>query len=63
MVWFWIGAGFLTLAALATLLRPLVHRPRPGSGDEEAVAALFRRQLAETDAELALGGFRPTRPL
>jgi len=59
MVWFWIGAGFLTLAALATLLRPLVHRPRPGSGDEEAVAALFRRQLAETEAELAQGRISP----
>jgi cytochrome c-type biogenesis protein CcmH len=59
MVWFWIGAGFLTLAALATLLRPLLHRPRPGSADEEAVAALFRRQLAETDAELAQGRISP----
>jgi cytochrome c-type biogenesis protein CcmH len=59
MVWFWIGAGFLTLAVLATLLRPLVHRPRPGSGDEEAVAALFRGQLAETDAELAQGRTSP----
>jgi cytochrome c-type biogenesis protein CcmH len=55
MVWFWISAGFLTLAALAVLLRPLVHRGWPGSGDEEDVAALFRRQLAETDAELAQG--------
>ena len=59
MVWFWISAGFLTLAALATLLRPLVHRPRLGSGDQEAVAALFRRQLAETDAELAQGRIPP----
>jgi cytochrome c-type biogenesis protein CcmH len=59
MVWFWIGAGFLTLAALATLLRPLVRRPRPGSGGGEAAAGLFRRQLAETDAELAQGRISP----
>jgi cytochrome c-type biogenesis protein CcmH len=59
MVWFWVGAGFLTLAALAVLLRPLVHRPRPGSGEEEAVAALFRRQLTEAEAELAQGRITP----
>jgi cytochrome c-type biogenesis protein CcmH len=59
MVWFWIVAGLLTLAALAALLRPLVRRPRPGSGDDEPVAALFRRQIAEIDAELAQGRLMP----
>jgi len=59
MVWFWVGAGFLTLTALAVLLRPLIYRPRPGSGEEEAVAALFRRQLAEAEAELAQGRITP----
>ncbi len=59
MVWFWIVAGLLTLAALAALLRPLVRRQRPGSGDDEPVAALFRRQLVEIDAELAQGRLMP----
>ncbi len=29
MIWFWIVAGRLTLAALLALLRPLVRQPRP----------------------------------
>ena len=59
MVWFWIVAGLLTLAALAALLRPLFRSPRTGSGDGEPMAALFRRQLAEIDAELAQGRLMP----
>ncbi len=59
MIWFWIVAGLLTLAALATLLRPLVRLPRPGDGDEEPLAALFRRQLAAIDDELAQGRLMP----
>ena len=38
MIWFWIVAGLLTLAALLALLRPLVRQPRPGAEDEEPVA-------------------------
>ncbi|MGA8382049.1 MAG: c-type cytochrome biogenesis protein CcmI, partial [Stellaceae bacterium] len=58
MVWFWILAGLLTLAALLALLRPLVRQPRPDS-DQEPAPALFRRQLADIDAELAQGRLTP----
>ena len=59
MVWFWILAGLLTLAALLALLRPLVRQPRPDSAEAEPVPALFRRQLADIDAELAQGRLTP----
>jgi cytochrome c-type biogenesis protein CcmH len=59
MVWFWIVAGLLTLAVLATLARPLVRGSRVAGSDTQPVAALFRRQLAETDAELAQGRLTP----
>ena len=59
MVWFWIVAGLLTLAALLALLRPLVRQPRPDSAEAEPVPALFRRQLADIDAELAQGRLTP----
>ncbi len=59
MVWFWIAAGLLTLAALLALLRPLVRQPRPDSAAAEPVPALYRRQLAEVDAELAQGRLAP----
>jgi len=55
MIWFWIAAGLLTLAALIALLRPLIRPPRPAAQDEEPVAALYRRQLAAIDDELAQG--------
>ena len=58
MVWFWIVAGLLTLAALLALLRPLVRLPRPDS-DQEPAPALLRRQLADIDAELAQGRLTP----
>ncbi|MGH7114544.1 MAG: c-type cytochrome biogenesis protein CcmI, partial [Stellaceae bacterium] len=58
MIWFWIIAGLLTLAALATVLRPLVRPPRPAAENEEPVAALYRRQLAAIDLELAQGRLR-----
>ena len=54
MVWFWVCAGLLTLAALLALLRPLVRQP-PLQRAAEPVPALYRRQLADLDAELAQG--------
>ena len=59
MVWFWIVAGLLTLGALAALLRPLFRGPRTSGDAEEPVAALFRRQLADIDTELAQGRLTP----
>jgi cytochrome c-type biogenesis protein CcmH len=55
MIPFWIVAGLLVLAVLIALLWPLV-RPIGGSGKEgESVIAIFRRQLANIDAETAQG--------
>jgi cytochrome c-type biogenesis protein CcmH len=53
MIWFWIVAGLLILAALAALLRPLIWRTGRGAGEGEAAVAMFRRQLADIDRELA----------
>ncbi len=61
MIWFLIVAAVLTVAALALLLRPLLHQPRPGVEEAEPVAALFRRQLAAIDEELAEGRIAPRR--
>jgi cytochrome c-type biogenesis protein CcmH len=55
MIWFWIVAGLLILAALAALLRPLVRRAGRGAGEDEAAVAMFRRQLADIETELAQG--------
>ena len=55
MIWFWMVAGLLILVALAALLRPLVWRAGRGAGEGEAVVAMFRRQLADIDTELAQG--------
>ena len=55
MIWFWIIAGLLVVAALIALLKPLL-RATPESGDEgESVLAVFRRQLANLDTEIAQG--------
>jgi cytochrome c-type biogenesis protein CcmH len=59
MIWFLLAAAVLTVAALALLLRPLLHQPRPGIEEAEPVAALFRRQLAAIDEELAEGRIAP----
>jgi cytochrome c-type biogenesis protein CcmH len=59
MVWFWILAGLLTLGALLALLRPLIRQPQPDSAAAEPVPALYRRQLAGVDAELAQGRLTP----
>jgi cytochrome c-type biogenesis protein CcmH len=55
MIWFWMVAGLLILVALAALLRPLVWRTGRGAGEGEAAVAMFRRQLADIDTELAQG--------
>ena len=55
MIWFWIGAGLLTLAALAVLLGPLIWQAGRGADEAEAAVAMFRRQLADIDTELAQG--------
>ncbi|MBV8131801.1 MAG: c-type cytochrome biogenesis protein CcmI [Alphaproteobacteria bacterium] len=55
MIWFWIVAALLILVALAALLWPLISRAGRGAGEGEAAVAMFRRQLADIDTELAQG--------
>ena len=55
MIWFWVVAGLLVLVALVALLGPLVWRAGRVADEGSAVAAMFRRQLAEIDTELAQG--------
>jgi cytochrome c-type biogenesis protein CcmH len=55
MIWFWIVAGLLIRVALAALLRPLIWRAGRGADEGEAAVAMFRRQLADIDRELAQG--------
>ena len=59
MIWFWIVAGLLVVLALAALLRPLVWRDRRDSDEGEAGVAMFRRQLADIETELAQGRLAP----
>jgi cytochrome c-type biogenesis protein CcmH len=59
MIWFWIVAGLLVLVALFALLKPLLWTT-PGSADHgEPAAAVFRRQLANLDSEIAQGRLAP----
>jgi len=59
MIWFWIIAGLLVLVALIVLLKPLL-RAAPGSARQgESVVAVFRRQLANLDSEIAQGRLTP----
>jgi cytochrome c-type biogenesis protein CcmH len=57
MILFWIIAALLVATALAILLRPLVRQSAAAEGGEagEPVVLLFRRQLAELEADLAQG--------
>jgi cytochrome c-type biogenesis protein CcmH len=55
MILFWIIAGLLVGAALIALLRPLVRASRETSDEGESAIAIFRRQLANIDAETAQG--------
>jgi cytochrome c-type biogenesis protein CcmH len=59
MIWFWIIAGVLVLAALIALLRPLVRGAGESSDEGESVVAVFRRELANIDTELAQGRLAP----
>ncbi|TMJ70754.1 MAG: c-type cytochrome biogenesis protein CcmI [Alphaproteobacteria bacterium] len=59
MIWFWIIAGLLVVAALIALLKPLL-RAAPDSADQgESVLAVFRRQLTNLDSEIAQGRLAP----
>jgi cytochrome c-type biogenesis protein CcmH len=53
MIWFWIVCGLLTLAALMPLLLPLIRGHRLREEGEEPITALYRRQLAAIDDEVA----------
>jgi cytochrome c-type biogenesis protein CcmH len=55
MIWFWMVAGLLIMAALAALLGPLVWRAGRAGDEDEAAVSMFRRQLADIDTELAQG--------
>jgi cytochrome c-type biogenesis protein CcmH len=55
MMWFWISAGLLTVVALVALLRPLVRGVAVPPDRSESVVAIYRRQLANIDNELAQG--------
>jgi cytochrome c-type biogenesis protein CcmH len=59
MIWFWLVAGLLALAAVAVLLRPLLRRSAAGEDEAGAVVAMFRRQLADVEAEAAQGRLAP----
>jgi cytochrome c-type biogenesis protein CcmH len=54
MIWFWVIAALLVLAALTALLRPLVSRT-VRAGDTDTAVEIFRRQLADIDADVAQG--------
>jgi cytochrome c-type biogenesis protein CcmH len=55
MIWFWMVAGLLVMAALAALLGPLVWQAGRAADEDEAAVSMFRRQLADIDTELAQG--------
>jgi len=55
MIWFWIAAGLLVLTALIPLLRPLIRSTGEGADQGDSVVAIFRRELANIDTELAHG--------
>jgi cytochrome c-type biogenesis protein CcmH len=59
MIWFWIIAGSLVLVALILLLMPLVRSTGRDSEQGESVVALFRRQLANFETEVAQGRLDP----
>jgi cytochrome c-type biogenesis protein CcmH len=59
MIWFWLVAGLLVVVTLTALLRPLIWQAGSGAGESEAAVVMFRRQLANIDAEAAQGRLAP----
>jgi len=59
MIWFWILAGLLVVVALIALLKPLLRASSAGEDQSESVVAVFRRQLANLDVEVAQGRLAP----
>lgn len=59
MIWFWIIAGLLVVAALIALLKPLLWAARENADQGEPVVAVFRRQLTNLDSEIAQGRLAP----
>ena len=59
MIWFWIIAGLLVLAALTALLKPLLWATPESVEEGESVLAVFRRQLMNLDSEIAQGRLAP----
>jgi cytochrome c-type biogenesis protein CcmH len=55
MIAFWLVAAVLLAASLAVLLTPLLRQADPETAEGEPVGALFRRQLAELETDLAQG--------
>ena len=55
MIWFWIIAGLLVVAALIALLKPLLWATPESADQGESVVAVFRRQLTNLDGEIAQG--------
>ena len=55
MIWFWIIAGLLVVAALIALLKPLLWAAPESADQGEPVLAVFRRQLTNLDSEIAQG--------
>ena len=59
MIWFWIIAGLLVLVALVALVKPLLRATPKNADQGEPVVAVFRRQLANLDSEIAQGRLAP----
>ncbi len=59
MIWFWIIAGLLVVAALIALLKPLLWATPESADQSESVVAAFRRQLTNLDGEIAQGRLAP----
>lgn len=56
MITLWVVAAVMVLAALALVLRPLLTAPAlPTVGQQDANVEIFRRRLAELDAERDAG--------
>jgi cytochrome c-type biogenesis protein CcmH len=59
MIWFWMLAALLVAVVLIALLKPLLRASSAGEDQGESVVAVFRRQLANLDGEVAQGRLAP----